>query len=304
MSLALVFSGQGTQHAGMLPWLDDTDPLLAQMAQMLGVDRWRQVLEDPARAARNHDVQLLLTGTGLAAWSALAPQLPTPAAVAGYSVGEVAAFSAAGVFDAGTALRLAAARAEAMDQAAATAPGGLLAVTGLAWPAIEAICQATALEVAIHIGADAAVIGGPGAALDAAMALASDQGARCTRLNIAVASHTSAMRPAAQAVAQLLDGLPLRAPTLPLFANATAERIRHAAQAASALSQQIAQTVLWANCLDALHARRPSCLLEIGPGSALAAMWNQRHPDVPARSADEFRHAGAAVDWVLRQQDR
>jgi [acyl-carrier-protein] S-malonyltransferase len=42
-------------------------------------------------------------------------------------------------------------------------------------------------------------------------------------------------------------------------------------------------------------------VLEVGPGAALASMWNRRFPDVPARSADEFRSADAVVDWVLRR---
>jgi [acyl-carrier-protein] S-malonyltransferase len=46
--------------------------------------------------------------------------------------------------------------------------------------------------------------------------------------------------------------------------------------------------------------RRVGCVLEIGPGAALARMWNQRFPDVPARSVDEFRSRSAIVDWVKR----
>ena len=74
--------------------------------------------------------QPLLTGLGIAAWQALAPDLPPPAAVAGYSVGELPACCVAGVFDADTALALAAFRAEAMDSAAAGEAGGLMALQG------------------------------------------------------------------------------------------------------------------------------------------------------------------------------
>ncbi len=304
MSFGLLFSGQGTQHAGMLPWIDDADPLVKQTEAALGVEHWRRALESPEWAARNRHVQVLLTGIGLAAWARLAPQLPAPAAVAGYSVGELAAFSAAGVFGADRAIRLAAARAEAMDRAAAASPGGLLAVTGLASALIDAVCQATGAVVAIRIDADAAVIGGSAPALDDAAARAVDQGARCSRLNVALASHTPAMRPAALAFARVLDGVPLRAPTLPLFANVSGERIHGPAQAAQALSRQIAQTVQWSDCLDGLHARHLRCVLEIGPGAALAAMWNRRHPEVPARSADEFRSAQALLGWMLRKLAR
>ena len=103
MSLALLFSGQGLQQAGMLPWLDtqaEAADLLRQMAARLGSD-WRQRLSEPAWAERNDVAQVLVTACGLAAWQVLrARGLPEPVVCAGYSVGEVAAYSAAGVFDA------------------------------------------------------------------------------------------------------------------------------------------------------------------------------------------------------------
>ena len=52
--------------------------------------------------------------------------------------------------------------------------------------------------------------------------------------------------------------------------------------------------------MDHIHSRHLGCVLEIGPGAALARMWNQRFPDVQARSVDEFRSVSAITDWVLR----
>lgn len=298
MSFGLLFSGQGTQHPQMLPWVDDDDVLLRRTAAALGASGWRQALVDPEWAARNRNVQILLTGVGLSAWAQISPPLPAPAAVAGYSVGELAAFSAAGVFDAGTAIDLAALRAEAMDRCAALSPGGLLAVTGLDAFTVEALCVDTGVSVAIRIDADALVLGGPKEGLNVVEARADARGARCSRLNVEVASHTPAMRAAADDFARVLRGTVLKAPAVSLFGNATGDRVFGAEKAASALSLQIAQTVQWADCLAAVHARRVACVLEIGPGSALAGMWNRRYPDVPARSADEFRGAGAVVEWV------
>ena len=52
--------------------------------------------------------------------------------------------------------------------------------------------------------------------------------------------------------------------------------------------------------MENIHARRVRCVLEVGPGTALARMWNQRYPDIPARSADEFSAAASVVAWVQR----
>lgn len=298
MSFAILFSGQGMQHAGMLPWLAD-DELVEQTRATLGVIDWRAHLNDAQWASCNANAQPLLTGLNLAAWTQLAPSLPPPAAVAGYSVGELASFAAAGVFDARTALALAGPRAQAMDRCAAKAPGGLLAVSGLPPTQIERLCVESGAAVAIDNDSHAVVLGGPHAALDAAAHVAQAAGAHCTRLKVGVASHTPWMQAAAEEFSQIVSTLALQAPRFPLFSNA-ADRITNSAQTARALALQIAQTVRWSTCMDNIQARQVGCVLELGPGAALARMWNQRFPDVPARSVDEFRSASGIIDWVMR----
>lgn len=299
MSFALLFSGQGTQHTAMLPWLVD-DALVHKTRDALGVPDWRVALQDADWSVRNRNVQILLTGLALAAWKQLAPQLPAPAAIAGYSVGELAAFSAAGVYDADTAIELAGRRAELMDACTAKAPGGLLSISGLPAADIERLVADSACFVAIRLDPQSLIAGGEEAALDRLLTAALPKGASCTRLKVKVPSHTPLMQPAADAFAKVLASTTLRAPGGVLFANAL-PRVDNAAQAAQALSSQISQTVEWDACLQALEARRVSCLLEIGPGAALSAMWNRRHPETPARSIDEFRSAASIVSWVQRQ---
>ena len=299
MSFALVFPGQGNQHAAMLPWLAE-DEVVRAMSSRLGTADWRAAASDPAWVERNDVAQVLLTGLALAAWRQLAPHLPAPAAVAGYSVGEIAAFSAAGVFDASTALRLAGTRAEAMDRCAEAMPGGLLGVSGIAADAVERQCARDGLEIAIRNGPDSVVVGGPRLALDAAEAALRDRGARCTRLRVGVASHTPLMAAAARDFAHALSQQRLDAPQVALFSNAD-DRIRDAVRARHALSAQIATTVRWDECMEGLRSRGIACVLEVGPGQALARLWNERHPDVPARSCDEFRSAEGIVRWVRAQ---
>lgn len=301
MSFALLFSGQGTQHPAMLPWLAD-DALVRNMCAQLGVDDWRHALADPHWAERNDNAQTLLTGLALAAWAQLAPMLPPPAAVAGYSVGELAAFSAAGVIDAGAAAALAPQRAEAMDRCAARAPGGLLAVSGLPEQKWEPLRIDAGLELAIRNGAASVVLGGPIAALNDAERMATAAGAQCTRLRVNVASHTPWMREAAERFSLALAQVPFRAPRIVLFSNA-GDRIRDAGSARTALAAQIAQTVRWDECMENIMARQVRCVLEVGPGQALARMWNQRHPGVPARACDDFRSAAAIAAWLNSHAD-
>uniref|UniRef100_UPI000D39302F acyltransferase domain-containing protein n=1 Tax=unclassified Variovorax TaxID=663243 RepID=UPI000D39302F len=301
MSFALLFSGQGNQHPAMLPWLAD-DALVRDMRARLGVDDWRRALADAPWAERNGNAQTLLTCLSLAAWQQLAPMVAAPDAVAGYSVGELASFSAAGVIEPAAAAALSAQRAEAMDRCAARSPGGLLAVGALPEQRLERLLAEAGLAIAIRNGLQSVVLGGPGAALDHAERIALAAGAHCTRLRVGVASHTPWMREAAQSFAQTLAQVPFHAPRCMLFSNAC-DRIRDAASARTALAAQIATTVRWDECMDNIMARQVRCVLEVGPGQALARMWNQRYPTVAARACDDFRSAAAIAAWLNSHAD-
>jgi [acyl-carrier-protein] S-malonyltransferase len=303
MTLALLFPGQGVQHAAMLPWLEAEPlamPLLAAVAAQLG-DDWRTRLSDEEWASRNEVAQALLTGVSLAAWAALAPRLPRPSMVAGYSVGELAACSAAGAFDAPTAVRLAAQRAELMDRSAGDdTPGGLLAVSGVHAAQLDELCARFGLAVAIRIGVDRGVIGGPLVALDAIAPALIARGGELTRLRVRVASHTPAMAAAARAFAALIDPMPWQRSTCVVVCDLDGAGRRDAASLKRALAQQIDHPLEWGRCLETLAERQPRCVLEVGPGSSLARMWSAAVPDVPVRSVDEFQSAAAVVDWVQR----
>lgn len=303
MSLALLFPGQGAQHPQMLPWLDarpEARPVLDAMARRLGPD-WRHQLGDANWLHANVVAQPLLTGLALAAWAVLRARLPRPAAVAGYSVGELAAFAAAGVFDADTALDLAAFRAQAMNASAAGRDTGLLALQG---PRALALAEAVpALAIAIRINAERVIVGGAAADLEAHAGRWTAAGLKCSHLPIAIASHTPAMAAAAATFAARLAKLVLRPATTPVVCNFTGAATRSAAPLLTALAGQIASTVRWDDCMDSLAERGVRCVLEVGPGSALAAMWRERHPGIPARSIDEFHSAEGVLDWALRQLD-
>lgn len=297
MGYALLFSGQGAQHPDMLAWVQ-RDETVAAVEQRLGAD-WRDRLADPAWAGDNARAQVLLTGLSLAACHQLIAELGPPTIVAGYSVGELAAFAAAGVFDATTALGLAERRAACMDAATATLRTGLMGVSGRSPTELSDLCQRFDLDVAIRLAPDSAVVGGPASALDAAARHAEAAGLHVTRLNVALASHTRWIQPALPCFAAALDDVAMTRPSLALASNALG-RIHSVEQARNALLQQLAETVRWDECLDLVHAQRVEVVLEIGPGQALARMWNERYPEVPARSADEFRSQTSAVTWAAR----
>lgn len=306
MSYAILFSGQASQHPDMLPWLESEPAaaaVLHAMGELLGPD-WRHLLHDPKRRSDNAFAQVLITGTSLAAWAAIKNRLPArPAVVAGYSVGELAAFACAGVFDTDQALKLAVQRAALMDRAVAGLKTGLLSVSGISEAAVVAACADLGIECAIRVNVNHAIFAGTDDALvQAALALAAI-GAVCTRLEVRVASHSSWMAPAARAFAESLGDVPFAAPYCPIAVNAFGILSRKPSELRQALSQQLACTVQWSSCMEAMAERKVSCVIEIGAGSALGRMWNDRYPDIPARSIDDFQQLQGALDWVVKHMD-
>ncbi len=300
MSLALLFPGQGTQHPAMLPWLDEqpaAQATLARLASEIGPG-WRQGLADPDWARDNATAQSLLTATSVAAWLCLAPLLPAPAVVAGYSVGELPAFCAAGVYSPTAALQLARVRAAAMSASVAGLRTGLLAVQGLTAATVAAACREHGLALAIQMAADRVVLGGPDAALQAAEAALGAAGAQTTRLAVGLASHTPWMAAAAQRFADHLQQVDFAAPRCTLVCNLGGSAVRRPADLQHALAAQIDHTVRWQACQDAVAERGVRCVLEVGPGTTLSRLWAERGGPVPARSIDEFRSPEAVARWV------
>lgn len=301
MSYALLFAGQGTQHGAMLPWLESepaSAPMLQALAHALGPD-WRVRLQDEPWRHANPVAQVLLTATSLAAWAALEPRLQgPPAVVAGYSAGELAAFACAGAFGSHEAVQLATDRARAMSEAVQGQATGMLSVAGLPEQQVCAVCAQLQLECAIRIAADHVILAGEDAALQAAQAALAARGATCRRLAVQVPSHTSWMQPAVAAFARRLETVPFQPVRCPVALNATGTTARRADVLRAALSRQIGTTVQWGACMDAVAERGPRCVLEVGPGNALARLWAARHPGIPARSVEDFRGPAAIAAWV------
>ena len=303
MAYALLFPGQGTLHAEVLPWLDaapEAQAVLAQVSARVARD-WRSRLADVDWRSTNAVAQPLVTGLSLAAWLALRPRLPPPEIVAGYSVGELAAFACAGVFGWDDALDLAGRRAAAMDRVVARLgfEGGLMAVDLPRASDFERMRVRFALQTAIEQAAGRRVVGGADDRLLAAADWIAAHGGLARRLEVRVPSHTAWMSPAVAEFDVSLVDVVFRPPGCPIALDATGSASRKPAVLRNALSAQIAQAVRWQACSQAIAERGVTGVLEVGPGHALARLWRDAYPDIPARSVDEFRDAEAAAEWLL-----
>lgn len=301
MRLAILCPGQGAQHPAMFD-LARSDAGVADC-----MDRWNLPLG--ADLFANATAQPLVVGASLALWECLRHRIPAPALVAGYSVGEVAALAVAGMLGAPQAVALAANRARFMDACVdPAAPQGLAAVSGVPLPVLRSLLKdgpvSSEARVGVHIAIvnadDQAIVGGMDRDLVSLQPTFDAAGARTQRLPVSVASHTPLMRAAVEPLTRYLGKIVLARPGPQLLAGISGETVVDQPSAMRALTCQIVQTVQWATCMDALNEAGVTTILELGPGNSLSRMLRARYPNIPCRSASDFRSIAGILQWIER----
>ena len=297
VTYALLCPGQGGQHAGMFGRVRDEPAAVAALNSDGGTDPFANAVAQP-----------LIVACALAHGAALTARgLPPPSVLLGYSVGELSAAALAGCFaDVPTALRLAVARAAAMDAAAGNG-SGLLAVRGLSDEALDTLARDAGLETAIFNGPGHRVLGGPAAALELGEHLARTRGATTVRrLPVSVPAHTSALAGAADAFRAALLGTASRAPSpgTTLLAGIDAAPVRSVPRLIDTLSAQLCRPIQWERCLHAAWERGARTFLELPPGDALSRMAREILPaGAEIRAVEEFRTLDGAAAWLRRATD-
>lgn len=305
MRLAVLCPGQGVQHSAMFAPLFRENaalPVFAQAQALLGLDISTQLASLPnARLFENAFAQPLLCTAALATWQCLRAHVPAPVLFAGYSIGELAAYGCAGALAVEDLLRLAQRRAALMDAAGAGATG-LLAVRGFNRAQIDQLCRQYHVEIAIINSPNHFILGGALAALAAVEQAAAAQGARqVQRLPVAVAAHTSVLRPAGEAFVEALNASELSHPAVPVLAGVDGTAVRQRAAAITALSGQLYRPLRWLECMHSAVEMGAQVFLELGPGTSLTRMLLETYPNASARSVAEFRSLEGVIQWLEKQ---
>lgn len=304
-SFALLCPGQGTQHAAMFD-LARSDPRAASMLQQWSLDTQlgmpvEQVLHDPQLLYANRMAQPLLVAAALAMWAALRDDLPAPALVAGYSIGELSAYGVAAALDPADAVRLAALRAGMMNDCLQNTPRqALAALSGILISSAGALLNDHGFQLAIQTGDDSAIVGGPVALLPGLQAAISASGGRLGQLPVEVAAHTPYMGAAVAPFERALRQCRWAPPAIPVLAGISGNRITAIEQATATLSRQVAEPIRWMDCMDACAESGITVALELGPGSSLSRMLQARHPAIACRSVADFRTLAGVRQWLSR----
>jgi [acyl-carrier-protein] S-malonyltransferase len=288
--LALLAPGQGSQTPGMLaPWLE-----LAGAADR--IDAWSTIsgldlarLGTTATAEEITDTavtQPLVVAATLLAHEELTKRgllSGKDVAVAGHSVGEIAAYAIAGVISADDAVKLAATRGSEMAKACALEPTGMSAVLGGDEAEVLARLEALDLVPANRNAAGQIVAAGALSALDK---LAEDPPAkaRVRPLATAGAFHTHFMASATDAYASAAEGVQTGEPTATLLSNADGQPVSSAADAMSKLVAQLTRPVRWDLCTETMRQNNVTAIVEFPPAGALAGIAKRELRGVPTHA--------------------
>ncbi|SJM49250.1 ACP S-malonyltransferase [Gulosibacter sp. 10] len=284
----VTFPGQGSQKPGFLaPWLEDAESrrTLEHLSETGGIDLIRHGTESDADTIRDTAVaQPLIVAAGVLTWDALRARFGDRldgVAVAGHSVGEIAAAYAAGVFDAATAIRFVATRARLMAEDAAKTTTGMSAIIGGVEADIVERLGSLDLAPANFNGAGQIVAAGEPDAL-AELKADPPAGARVIPLKVAGAFHTRWMADAQAALAGVEEEFPVSAPVRPIHTNRDGSVVTSGELYRRYLVEQVNRPVHWDLCMTAFLEAEYAGLVEAAPAGTLAGLAKRGMKGVPA----------------------
>ena len=291
--IAVLFPGQGSQYIGMGREFAEADPkamAIFDMAEAIcGVGLKELCFNGPmAELTLAVNLQPALTAVNIVCWQAVLKAGVSVDYVAGHSLGEYAALHAAGVISLEDTLRLVAHRGRVMGQAGARNPGGMVAILGLCLPEVEEILASLACPDSISIGnynsEQQFVLSGASSALARASELAVAKGGKAVPLNVSIANHSPLMASAVPEFEQVLAGITLNRPTIPLFLNVTG-RLEDDPEAIRAImARQISSMVRWQEIVTGLLAGQVQTFIEVGPKKVLSGLMKRMLPKDGAQS--------------------
>lgn len=306
MKLAFVFPGQGSQALGMLnayAGLDAVAKARAQAEGALGGEFMRVLDEGPAESLNltiNTQPAMLLAGyAAYMAWRSLGGRAPD--VLAGHSLGEYTALTAAGCINFMDALPLVRFRAKAMQEAVPQGKGGMAAILGLDEAAVQKACAEALGDVqAVNFNAPGqVVIAGEAKAVERAALLCKSHGAKRTMpLPVSAPFHSSLMKPAGEALKPYLQKLTLTAPQIPVINNVDVKVETRPDDIRHALVRQAYSPVRWVETVRKMKEEGVTHIYECGPGKVLAGLTKRIAPDIKSLALADR----ASIEEALKER--
>ena len=216
----------------------------------------------------------------VAAFRVLREKGPKPDFVAGHSLGEYSAHVAAGTLTFADAVRAVRSRGQYMQEAVPVGVGAMAAILGMPLDKVSEICRDSAqgeiCQPANINSLDQIVISGHAAAVERAIKLATERGAKkAVSLPVSAPFHCALMQPAQDRLAEDLNALNFKNPDYPVVCNVDATPLTEADAARAALIRQVTGSVQWDPSIRLLIAKGVNLFVEVGPGKVLWGLMRQ-----------------------------
>lgn len=283
-SLGIVFPGQGSQSVGMLKDIaeqyHEVKETFHDASNALGYDVWQLALHGPAEELDKtvHTQPALLTAS-YAVWKILKNKKNIqPALLAGHSLGEYTALVCAEAISLSDAVCLVSARGQYMQEAVPVGRGALAAIVGLDNAAVQSVCEKAKVDgetiSPVNFNSPGqVVIGGDTQAVERAIIMAKEAGAKLTKLlPVSVPSHCVLMKPAAEKLAILLQKISIKKPTLPVLNNVDVKIYDSPDSIRDGLTRQLFMPVRWVEVIESFAKSGINNVIECGPGKVLTGL--------------------------------
>jgi [acyl-carrier-protein] S-malonyltransferase len=305
---AFIFPGQGSQAVGMGSALADASraakDVFDEVDEALGQNLFRLMRDGPDDELKlTENAQPAIMAHSIAVLRTMGVTLADAASfVGGHSLGEYSALCAAGSFDLATTAKLLKLRGQAMQQAVPVGKGAMAALLGadlaLAQKIAEAASEGEVCTVANDNDPSQVVISGQKGAIDRAIALAKDMGAkRAVPLPVSAPFHCPLMQPAAEAMSDALSYVVLERPSVPLFANVTAQPESDPDTIRNQLVEQVTGMVRWRESVLNMFDAGVHEFVEIG-GKVLGSMVKRIVPDAQVTSVVTIEDVEASAKEI------
>ncbi len=283
---AAIFPGQGSQALGMgadfAERYDIARQTFAQADDLLGFKLSEICWRGPAdELNQTINTQPALYVSSVAIWRVLRELLPAaqPAWLAGHSLGEFSALTAADALSFEQGIKLVHARGRFMQEAGEQNPGAMAAVLALEAAQVEALCASVSRETGgiVVLANDncpgQAVVSGDIAAVDRLIAQATEAGARrAVKLAVSVAAHSPLMNSALEGFLEALRETDFSPPAIPVYGNVNAAPLSDVPAIRQELDHQLTQSVRWTDSMRAIIGAGAQTFIEIGAGNVLTGL--------------------------------
>ena len=308
MKTAFFFPGQGSQSLQMMSGFANeavVKQTFDEASDALNQDLWAMINSDNAEIInQTENTQPIMLAAGYAVWRVYQQKGgKTPSVLAGHSLGEYTALTVAKSLNFADAVKLVRQRAVLMQTAVPQGKGAMAAILGLEDNEVVALCkdaeQGEVVQAVNFNSVGQVVIAGDTAAVERAMNLAKDKGAkRALLLPVSVPSHCALMKPAAEKLVETFNQIAFRLPEIPVIHNADVCAYDDLAKIKDALARQLYSPVRWTETVRKVVADGITQSAECAPGKVLAGLVKRTDKNLPCAALTDI----AAVEAFIAGQ--